>query len=95
LRNANFDVGANTPPGKYRLNDNAHARLLRENAASEFKRATPELREELLKFFDHPEAPYATKKDAKAWAQVQADLRQLRESDPSRTASQGSQLHHE
>ena len=95
LRNANFDVGTNTPPGKYRLNDNAHARLLRENAASEFKGATPELRAELLKFFDHPEAPYATKKDAKAWAQVQADLRQLRESDPSRTASQGSQLHHE
>ena len=90
LRNANFDVGADTPPGQYRLNDNAHARLLHEIAVSGFKGTTPELRMELLKFFDHPEAPYATKKDAKAWAQVLADLRQLRESYPSGTASQGS-----
>ena len=93
LRNANFDVGADTPPGQYRLNDNAHAWLLHEIAASGFKGTTPELRMELLKFFDHPEAPYATKKDAKAWAQVLADLRQLRESYPSGTASQGSPLH--
>jgi len=93
LRNANFDVGADTPPGQYRLNDNAHARLLHEIRASGFKGTTPELRMELLKFFDHPEAPYATKKDAKAWAQVQADLRQLRETYPPGTASQGSPSH--
>ena len=79
LRNANFDVGADTPPGQYRLNDDAHARLLHEIAANGFNGASPELRSELLEFFSHPEAPYATKKDAKAWAQLQAELQLLRE----------------
>jgi hypothetical protein len=79
LRNVNFDVGADTPPGQYRLNDDAHARLLHEIAAKGFNGASPELRSELLEFFSHPEAPYATKKDAKAWAQLQAELQLLRE----------------
>ena len=60
------------------MNDDAHARLLHEIAANGFNGASPELRSELLEFFGHPEAPYAAK-DAKAWAQLQAELRQLRE----------------
>ena len=61
------------------MNDDAHARLLHEIAANGFNGASPELRSELLEFFSHPEAPYATKKDAKAWAQLQAELQRLRE----------------
>jgi hypothetical protein len=90
LRNANFDVGADTPLGQYRLNDAAHARLLREIAASGFNGTPPKLRSELLQFFDHPEAPYATKKDAKALAQVQAELQQLRDGDASPYRSHGT-----
>ena len=78
LRNTNFDVGADTPPGQYRLNDDTHAELLNKLAQNGFKGATPELQSELLQFFDHPEAPYATKKDAKAWARVQTELQRLR-----------------
>jgi hypothetical protein len=95
LRNVNFDLGADTPPGQYRLNDDAHARLLHEIAASGFKGAPPELRSELLQFFNHPGAPYATKKDAKAWAQVQVELQQLREDYFSLTGPAGSPSHHE
>ena len=90
LRNANFDVGTDTPPGKYRLNDEAHARLLHEIALSGFQGATPALRTELLQFFEHPEAPYSTKRDAKAWAQVQVELQQLRGTHPTGAASSGS-----
>jgi len=90
LRNANFDVGADTPPGQYRLNDDAHARLLHEFAEGGFKGATPALRLELLLFFNHPEAPYATKRDAKAWAQVETELQQLREAYSPETVSPGS-----
>ena len=93
LRNTNFDVGADTPPGQYRLNDDTHAELLNKLAQNGFKGATPQLQSELLQFFDHPEAPYATKKDARAWAQVQTELQQLRGVHVPLTVFPGSPSH--
>lgn len=55
------------------------ARLLHEIAAIGFNGASPELRSELLEFFSHPEVPYAAKKNAKARAQLQAEMQLLRE----------------
>lgn len=78
LPNDNFDVGETTGPGKYGLNDNAHAHLLDRLAAAKFTRASPDLRGELLHFFSDPDAPYATKRDAKEWAKVQAEVVQLK-----------------
>jgi hypothetical protein len=78
LPNHNFDVGENTGPGKYRLNDEAHAKLLGKLAEKNFVGATPELRAELLHFFAEPDAPYATKRNAKAWAKAQTQLQQLK-----------------
>jgi hypothetical protein len=78
LNNDNFDVGENTGPGKYRLNDEAHAQLLDRLAGKNFAGATPELKTELLHFFSEPDAPYATKRNAKAWAKVQIELQELR-----------------
>jgi len=78
LPNNNFDVGESTGPGKYRLNDEAHAELLDKLAESKFAGATPEVKVELLHFFAEPDAPYATKRDAKAWAKVQTHLQQLK-----------------
>src|SRR5712664_3240349 len=78
LPNDNFDVGVNTGPGKYRLNDEAHAELLDKLAESKFAGATPEVKVELLHFFAEPDAPYATKRNAKAWAKVQTQLQQLK-----------------
>jgi hypothetical protein len=80
LPNHNFDVGENTGPGKYRLNDEAHAELLDKLTESKFANATSELKAELLHFFSEPDAPYATKHDAKAWAKVQTQLQQLKSS---------------
>jgi hypothetical protein len=79
LPNDNFDVGENTGPGKYGLNDQAHAKLLDQLAENKFSSATSELRAELLHFFAEPDAPYATKKKPQAWARVQAQLQQLRD----------------
>jgi hypothetical protein len=78
LNNDNFDVGENTGPGKYRLNDEAHATLLDRLAEKNFAGASPELKAELLHFFAEPDAPYATKRNAKAWARVQTELQQLK-----------------
>src|SRR5216683_2984308 len=77
LPNDNFDVGENTGPGKYRLNDEAHAELLDKLAENKFVGATAEIKSELLRFFAEPDAPYATKRNAKVWAKVQSQLQQL------------------
>jgi hypothetical protein len=78
LPNNNFDVGENTGPGKYRLNDDAHAQLLGKLAELKFAGASSEVKAELLRFFAEPGAPYATKRNAKAWAKVQVQLQQLK-----------------
>jgi hypothetical protein len=78
LPNNNFDVGEHTGPGKYRLNDEAHAKLLDKLAGNNFASATPEVRSELLHFFAEPDAPYATKHNARAWTKLQTELQQLK-----------------
>jgi hypothetical protein len=78
LPNDNFDVGQNTGPGKYRLNDEAHAELLDKLAEKNFLGASPEVKAELVQFFADPSAAYATKRRAKAWAKVQIQLQQLK-----------------
>jgi len=83
LINDNFDTGGMTGPGKYRMNDEAHTKLLGMLAEQNFAGALPGVREELLHFFSDPDAPYATKRDVKAWAQVQVQLEQLKAAPPS------------
>jgi hypothetical protein len=82
LPNDNFDTGATTGPGIYRLNDNAHAELLDALAKQNFASASPEVRAELLEFYGHPDAPYATKRKPKLWAKVQTQLQQLKQAPP-------------
>src|ERR1700674_400886 len=80
--NDNFDTGAVTGPGKYRMNDEAHAKLLDALAKQNFRGASPEVRAELLEFYGHPAAPYATKRKPKVWAKVQVQLEQLKTAAP-------------
>ena len=77
LENDNFDVGETTGPGKYRMNDNAHAALLDKLAETNFASLTSEAKTELLHFYSDPDAPDTTKRNAKAWARVKAELQQL------------------
>lgn len=87
LPNDNFDVGEATGPGKYGLNDDAHAKLLDKLADQKFAGMSYELRDELLHFYSEPDAPYATKRDPKAWANVQLELVQLKSSAPAAPAA--------
>ena len=91
LPNQNFDVGESTGPGKYRLNDEAHAELLDKLAETKFAGATPEVRAEILHFFAEPDAPYATKRHAMAWAMVQLQLQQLNATTVAATPANSSQ----
>jgi Zinc dependent phospholipase C len=87
LPNDNFDTGEVTGPGIYRLNDETHAKLLDALATQNFSGASPELRAEFLEFYGHPDAPYATKRNPKAWAKVQSQLEQLKKAAPPTAAS--------
>jgi hypothetical protein len=78
LPNENFDTGDASGPGKYKLTDETQAKLLDALARQNFAGATPEIRAELLAFFGHPDAPYAQKKNPKAWAKVQTELQELK-----------------
>jgi hypothetical protein len=89
LPNDNFDTGDITGPGKYRLNDEAHARLLEDLAKQNFADVSPQVRAELLEFFGHPDAPYAMKRKTKEWAKVQVALQQLKNASPRSVASVG------
>ncbi len=82
LPNDNFDTGAVTGPGTYRLNDAAHAELLDALAKQNFASASQEVRAELLEFYGHPGAPYATERKPKSWAKVQTELQQLKQAAP-------------
>ena len=89
LENDNFDVGWSTGAGKYRMNDEAHATLLDKLTQTNFANLTSDAKAELLHFYADPDAPYATKRKAKAWAKVQAQLLQL-ETAPATLVTAGS-----
>jgi hypothetical protein len=78
LPNDNFDVGADTGPGKYKLNDAAHAELVSRLADQKFANVSPVLLNELEHFYSDPSLPYANKKDRKAQARLQAAVEQLK-----------------
>ena len=80
LPNDNFDTGDNTGPGKYKLDEETHAKLLDLLAKQNFSGSSPKIRAELLDYFGHPDAPYATKQKPKEWARVQAQLAALKTS---------------
>jgi hypothetical protein len=86
LVNDNIDIGETTGPGKYALNDDAHAKLLDKLAQQKFAGISPGVKEELLGFYSDPDAAYATKRDAKAWAAVQSELVLLKNAAPAANA---------
>ncbi len=83
LANDNFDTGEPTGPGKYQMNDDTYAKLLDKLSDEKFAGAAPELRANILAFFADLNAPYATKRDPKAWAKLQTELDQLKAAPPA------------
>lgn len=83
LANDNFDTGGSIAPGKYRMSDDTYAKLLDKLSDEKFAKALPEVRANILAFYSDPNAPYATKRDPKAWAKVQTELDQLKAAPPA------------
>ena len=87
LPNDNFDVGVDTGPGKYKMNDGAHAELVSRLADAKFASVSPALLAELEDFYSDPSLPYANKKDHKAQARLAGALEQLRQLKKPETAA--------
>jgi hypothetical protein len=80
LPNQNFDTGALTQAGQYKLTDAAYAKLL-DKLAHHYDGMSPELRGDLLGFYNNLEAPIATKTNDKEWATLLKQLDELRAAD--------------
>jgi hypothetical protein len=80
LQNLNFDTGEPVKPGTYRLADAAYAKLLDKLNG---KPVPADLRANILAYYSDISAPFATKKDPKAWEKVLRDLDALKAQEPS------------
>src|SRR5579859_1775855 len=78
LPNDNFDVGADTGPGKYKLNDGAHAELVSRLADQKFAGASPVMLAELKEFYADPSVSASSKMNQKARAKLETAIEQLK-----------------
>ena len=87
LVNDNFDTGTVTGPGEYPLADKTYADLLDRLSKDKFAQVSPELRDDIVRYFNDPNAPYAMKKNKKQWERVVREVNDLKTVDPTRSAN--------
>jgi hypothetical protein len=78
LSNTDFDTGRETAPAEYSLADQTYAHLLDNLKKQNFLDLTPQLQDNILAFYSHPNAPLRTKENKKAWEQTENDLQDLK-----------------
>ncbi|MGH9727043.1 MAG: zinc dependent phospholipase C family protein [Candidatus Acidiferrales bacterium] len=79
LPNRDLDTGEKVKPGGYRLTDNTYAQLV-AHLTSDPDRAIPrQLRDDILDYYSDPNAPIATKKNARAWKRLTSQLQVLKQ----------------
>lgn len=83
LRNRNFDTGDPTKAGAYFMADKAYARLVDDLAKDHFKVISVDAKSDILAYYNDTTAPIVTKKDAKAWDRLNAELNELRSVGPA------------
>jgi len=71
--NENFEVGEVTTAGKYTLTDAAYAKLLHK-LKGHYAEAPPDLRSDILAFYQDLSLPIATKAHEGDWARLQEEL---------------------
>jgi len=74
LPNRDLDTGYVVQPGGYSLTDSTYADLLHRLTRTPGQPIPPGIKEDIEVYYSNPSAPITTKKNASAWAQVQADL---------------------
>jgi hypothetical protein len=87
LANMDFDTGKSTSPGEYRLTDETYAKLLDKLTKEKFGGMLPDLRENILAFYQNPSAPNFTKKKREKWSKVQEELEALKTAPVAQTST--------
>ena len=88
LPNENIDTGLPTIPGKYTLTDAAYAKLLHK-LVEHHPEASPELRKDVLAFYQDLSLPITTKKNPEEWTKVLEELNQLKSEMPGQRVTAG------
>ena len=77
LPNRDLDTGQVVKPGGYPLTDQTYAELLHRLTRNPDQPIPPGIKSDVQAYYSDPNAPIITKRNRKAWAQVQADLKTL------------------
>jgi hypothetical protein len=77
LPNRDLDTGHVVQPGGYSLTDSTYADLLHQLTKTPLQAVPPGIIEDIQAYFSNLDAPITTKKNAKHWNQVLADLKTL------------------
>jgi hypothetical protein len=80
LENRDCDTGKLTTPGEYGLSDKTYAELLDKLADNNFDQVSPELRANILNYFEDPDSHSSSRKDKKEWTKIEKELEQLKTS---------------
>jgi len=88
LANMDFDTGKSTQPGEYRLTDETYAKLLDKLTKERFAGMMPDLRRNILAFYQNPSAPNYAKKKHDKWKKVQEQLGELKATPATQASSQ-------
>lgn len=78
LHEENLDTGVPITAGRYSLADQTYAKLLNGLSKRHFRGLTPELRQDILAFYQNLDAPIATKEHPKKWKRALRQLGALR-----------------
>lgn len=77
LSETDCDTGRPTKPGEYSLADKTYAHLLNDLSNKPYLQPSPELRANVLAFYSDMNAPFYTKRNAKAWRATEGDLKRF------------------
>ncbi|HEY1803949.1 MAG TPA: zinc dependent phospholipase C family protein [Terracidiphilus sp.] len=77
LPNRDLDTGQVVKPGGYSLTDQTYAKLLHRLTRKPNQPIPPGIKSDVLAYYSDPAAPITTKRKARTWKRVQADLKTL------------------
>jgi hypothetical protein len=83
LPQRDLDTGEPTHPAEYTLADDTYAKLITQLASNKFAQSSPELRDDIVRFYSDRSAPVKTKQDEAKWQKVQDALIQLKSAPPA------------
>lgn len=78
LINLDFDTGRDARAAEYKLADQTYAHLLDDLSQRNFNPVTPDLRDNILRFYGNWTAQVATKNDKKTWVRTLVELQKLK-----------------